>query len=127
MAVAIDPIDPNQLWLDKDEARKNVVSGYRQLAQKIELIRDKFSNYSVDMGMGDCSEGKSWNNNMTHAHDAVVKQLNDYIDRANDFADKAETAINALDGQDKGSGQSFQQLSGEHVYPPLQRQGTGWV
>lgn len=125
--MAIDPIDPNQLWLDKDEARKNVVSGFRQLADNIENLRNDFGKYPADMGMGNCAEGTSWNSNMEHAREAVLKQLADYVTRAKDFANKAEAAINALDGQDRGSGAEFQQLSGEHVYPPLQKQGNGWV
>lgn len=125
--VAIDPIDTNQLWLDKDEARKNVVNGYRELSGKLQQLKNDFGRYPAEMGMGQCSEGSSWNKNMEHAREAVLKQLTDYIDRADDFANKAEAAINALDGQDKGSGKAFQQLSGEHVFPPLQQQGTGWV
>ncbi|WP_100492687.1 hypothetical protein [Mycobacteroides abscessus] len=119
--MAVDPasgMDLDQLYLDKDGA-KDVVSGFRELAGKLEAIRNKFSGVESDLGMGDCSEGRSWNTKMTHAHDAVHQKLTDYIRRANDFADKAEAAQAAIDKRDSLNADQFTAVDGSQAYPPL--------
>lgn len=119
--MAVDPasgMDLDQLYLDKDGA-KDVVTGFRELARKFEAIRKTFAGYESDLGMGDCAEGRSWNNKMTHAKDAVYQQLTDYIRRANDFADKAEAAQTAIDKQDTRNADQFVPVDGSQAYPPL--------
>lgn len=119
--MAPDPvprIDLDQLYLDKDGA-KDVVSGFRELAGKLEEMRTKFSGVQGDLGMGDCAEGRSWNTKMEHARESVLNQLGDYIRRANEFADKAEADQTAIDKRDGLNADQFEPVDRAQAYPPL--------
>ncbi|MBB4855254.1 hypothetical protein HNP40_002655 [Mycobacteroides chelonae] len=119
--MAVDPasgMDLGQLYLDKDGA-KDVVTGFRELARKFEEMRNTFAGVPSDLGMGDCAEGRSWNNKMEHARQSVLEQLADYIRRANDFADKAEAAQTAIDKQDTRNADQFAPVDASQAYPSL--------
>lgn len=120
--MAIDPasgMDLDELYLD-GQAAHDVANKFREFSRKLEEIRENFDKFQPDLGMGDCAEGRSWNSKMEHARESALNQLTDFIRRSDDFADKADAAQTAIDGQEKRNAGQFVPVDGKQAYPPYQ-------
>lgn len=92
------------------------------------LRRDSVGNY-LDLGMGSCAEGTSWNEALselvTGESDSVVAVIDAHIKTVKTWAEWAKVAQNEYDNTEHRNAESFEQLRGDTidskgrgVYPP---------
>ncbi|MBF9328218.1 hypothetical protein [Mycobacteroides chelonae] len=121
-------LDMNELHLAPGAATK-VSQEFSGAVDKLEALRrDSVGNY-LDLGMGSCAEGTSWNEALselvTGESDSVVAVIDAHIKTVKTWAEWAKVAQNEYDNTEHRNAESFEQLRGDTidskgrgVYPP---------
>ena len=89
-------LNMDTLYLDQDAAH-DVAEEFRKAGMQLEDLRQEIHGFFTDLGMGDCSEGKTWNDKVTDAvklnqAGSVLTVVNICMTRLNEYAHQAEVA-----------------------------------
>lgn len=121
-------LNMNDLHLAPGAATK-VSQEFSGAVDKLEELRRTAAGYYLDLGMGSCAEGTSWNDAVselvTGQSDSVVAVIDAHIKTVKTWAEWAKVAQNEYDNTEHRNTESFEQLRGDTidskgrgVYPP---------
>ncbi|WP_078292851.1 hypothetical protein [Mycobacterium sp. D16R24] len=121
-------LDMNELHLAPGAATK-VSQEFSGAVDKLEALRRDALAFEVELGMGACAEGTSWNSALndlvTGASDSVASVIDAHIKTVKTWAEWAKVAQNEYDNTEHRNAESFEQLRGDTidsnglgVYPP---------
>ncbi|MGC7198525.1 hypothetical protein RBA03_20485 [Mycobacteroides abscessus subsp. massiliense] len=121
-------LDMNELHLAPGAAMK-VSQEFSGAVDKLESLRSDVKSFALDLGMGACAEGASWNNAVTELisgqADSVLAVVEAHIKTVKTWAEWAKVAQNEYDNTEHRNAESFAQLRGDTidsnglgVYPP---------
>ncbi|QQG96337.1 hypothetical protein [Mycobacteroides chelonae] len=111
-------LDPDNLFL-RDGAADKVGNDFTQLATKLETLQSKFANYHANMGMPGCKEGDSWNEVVNEAAGHVFDAIGTFIDRANQYAQRAHATQKACQNTDENNAHLFEPVDRTAAHPPV--------
>jgi len=121
-------LDMNELHLAPGAATK-VSQEFSAAVDKLEELRMTAAGNYIDLGMGSCAEGTSWNDALSDLvsgeSDSVIAVINAHIKTVKTWAEWAKVAQNEYDNTEHRNAESFEQLRGDTidskglgVYPP---------
>lgn len=107
-------MDMKQLYLAPGAATK-VSQEFSGAVDKLEELRAKVAGLNLDLGMGDCAEGTSWNDAITELTTgqsaSVLAVLDAHIKTVKTWAEWAKVAQNEYDATDHTGAESFKKLT----------------
>lgn len=121
-------LDMHELYLAPGAATK-VSQQFSAAVDKLEELRRDALAFEVDLGMGACAEGTSWNSSIrelvTGQSDSVASVIDAHIKTVKTWAEWAKVAQTEYDNTEHRNAESFAQLRGDTidskglgVYPP---------
>ena len=111
-------LDPDNLFL-RDGAAESVGNDFTQLATKLKALQNNFANFRGDMGMPGCDEGDSWNAKVEEAAGHVYDAIGTFIDRANEYAQRAHATQKACQNTDENNAHLFEEVNRGAAHPPV--------
>ncbi|WJR35001.1 hypothetical protein P3F83_06355 [Mycobacteroides immunogenum] len=100
-------LDANELYLDGDAAAR-VARHFEALAEKVENLRQEFAAYKADLGMNECTEGRTWNDKVNEAARLIYDAMGGHSKRATDYQQKAEATQTAFKEVEEQNRRRFQ-------------------
>lgn len=124
-------LNMDTLYLDQDAAH-DVAEEFRKASMQLEELRQTVRAYFTDLGMGDCSEGRTWNDKVTDivnqnkagsvqtVVETCIRRLNDYAHQADltqkEFTEMEEANKEAI----RKRGEYFAKPDPSKSFPPYQ-------
>lgn len=124
-------LNMDTLYLDQDAAH-DVAEEFRKAGMQLEDLRNTVLSFYTDLGMGDCSEGKTWNDKVTdvvnvNQSGSVLTVVDTCMRRLKDFAHQADLAQKEFTEMEKNNaeairkrGEYFVKLDSSKSFPPYQ-------
>ncbi|TDZ94011.1 hypothetical protein [Mycobacteroides salmoniphilum] len=111
-------LDMNELHLAPGAATK-VSQEFSGAVDKLENLRLTAVAFNVDLGMGTCAEGTSWNDAVaelvTGQSESVVSVIDAHIKTVKTWAEWAKVAQTEYDKTEHRNAESFEQLRGDTI------------